>query len=126
MSNAKVRRLKLAEVRGRSPKAVSRQGKAAEAEKRTLLTDGEKVQMAVMLEKLQIVETQAKQVRLGLSELITSIVRQRGLDPMKFGVNLGAGRILPIGKDGQGQEPPKAEAKVEAEEEAEKEETPEG
>ena len=60
------------------------------------LTEGEKVQMAVMLERLHTIQAQLDQIRMGTSDLINSIVTSRGLDPQKYGVNLAAGRILPI------------------------------
>lgn len=63
-----------------------------------ILSEGEKVQVAVMLERLTALETQTQQIRLGLADLIRTIVVSRGLDDSKFGVNLAAGRILPIDK----------------------------
>ena len=61
-----------------------------------VLTEAEKVQVAVLIEKAQTLQAQFNQVNQGLSGLITSIVTARGLDPKEFGVNLAAGRILPI------------------------------
>lgn len=61
------------------------------------LTAGEKVQVAVMVEKLNGLQTQLAQIQGATSELITTIVVSRGLDPKKYGVNLAAGKILPVG-----------------------------
>lgn len=61
-----------------------------------VLTDGEKVQMAVMLERLNNLQSQLDQIRRATGDLITSIVVARGLDPKLYGVNLAAGRILPV------------------------------
>jgi hypothetical protein len=59
------------------------------------LTDGEKVQMAIMLEKVNGLQAQLNQASQATADLISSIVKARGLDPKKFGVNLAAGKILP-------------------------------
>lgn len=61
-----------------------------------LLTEGEKIQLIVIIEKVNTLKAQLDQVSKGLSDLITSIVVIRGLNPEKFGVNLAAGRILPV------------------------------
>lgn len=61
-----------------------------------VLTEGEKVQVAVMLEKLNTLQAQLNQIRSATSDLITCIVMARGYDPQKYGVNLAAGRILPV------------------------------
>ena len=61
-----------------------------------VLSEAEKVQLVVLIEKVNTLQAQLQQVQLGLSGLIGSIVGQRGLDPKKFGVNLAAGKILPI------------------------------
>ena len=60
------------------------------------LTEAEKIQVAVLIEKMNTLQAQIQQVQVGLSGLITSIVELRGLDPKKFGVNLAAGKILPV------------------------------
>lgn len=61
-----------------------------------VLTEGEKVQMAVMLERLNLLQAQLDQIRRATSDLINTIVTSRGLDTQKYGVNLAVGRILPI------------------------------
>ena len=61
-----------------------------------VLTEGEKVQMAVMMERLNTLQAQLDQIRRATADLITSIVVARGLDPQKYGVNLAAGRVLPV------------------------------
>jgi len=58
------------------------------------LTEGEKVQVSVIFEKLSGLQSQLDLVKIGLSELITSIVTARGLDPAHYGVNLAAGKVL--------------------------------
>ena len=60
------------------------------------LAEHEKVQVAILLEKVNILRAQLDQVSQALSELIRSIVGIRGLDTDKFGVNLAAGKILPV------------------------------
>lgn len=60
------------------------------------LTEGERVQMSVMLEKLESLHSQAELVKRAFSELITTIVSSRGLDPQQYGVNIGQGEILPL------------------------------
>jgi len=64
-----------------------------------VLTEGEKVQLSVLFERLNLLNAQLEQIRQGTSELITSIVKARGLDTKKYGVNLAAGRILPVGEE---------------------------
>jgi len=61
-----------------------------------ILTEGEKVQVAIMFERLNALQAQLGQVRNACSELITTIVVARGFDPKKYGVNLAAGRVLPV------------------------------
>lgn len=61
-----------------------------------ILTDGEKVQMSVMLEKLNLLQAQLRQVQIATSELVTTIVKSRGLNPKEYGVNLAAGKVVPI------------------------------
>lgn len=64
----------------------------------TLLTEAEKTQVAVLVERVSALQVQFNQVNSALSELIRSIVVMRGLDSAEFGVNLAAGRVLPIDK----------------------------
>ena len=98
MNNAKEKRLKLVDALAKPAKPVSRQEKQ-EAER--VLTQGEKVQLAIMFEKLNMLETQVQQVRAGVGELITSMVTHRGLDPIAYGVNLAEGMIKPIERNGK-------------------------
>ena len=67
------------------------------------LTETEMTQVQVMLERLNALQAQLQETNQALQKvdaatrnLIGSIVQARGRDPMKFGVNLAAGRILPI------------------------------
>jgi len=84
----------------RAPKVdvgeLARRGNGSKGQVSDVLTEGEKVQMAVMLEKLNLLQAQLDQIRMGTSDLINTIVTGHGLDPQKYGVNLAAGRILPI------------------------------
>ena len=75
---------------------LARRGNGSKGQVSDVLTEGEKVQMAVMLEKLNLLQAQLSQIQMGTSDLINTIVTSRGLDPQKYGVNLAAGRILPI------------------------------
>ena len=75
------------------------------------LTDGEKVQLSVMLEKVNVLQSQLNQVTGAFTELIASIVTLRGLDVREYGVNLAAGRILPIDKPKPIEKPEDAEIK---------------
>ena len=79
---------------------------------RMLLTDAEKAGLSILIEKQGQVEMELQKCRLALSGMITQVVQARGLDVRKFGINLGAGRILPI--DGQ-QGAPAEEKKEEIE-----------
>ena len=75
--------------------ALSRRGDGSKEQMTDVLTEGEKVQMAVMIERLNNLQAQLDQIRRATADLITSIVTVRGLDPQKYGVNLAAGRVLP-------------------------------
>ena len=65
------------------------------------LTEGEKVQVAVMLEKMNLLQGQLTQVQKAASDLISAIVKLRGLDPANYGINLAAGKILPVAPTGE-------------------------
>lgn len=81
--------------------ALARRKDGGKEQMSDVLTEGEKVQMAVMVERLNNLQAQLDQIRRATADLITSIVTARGLDPQKYGVNLAAGRILPV----EGQQP---------------------
>lgn len=68
-----------------------------------LLTEAEKVQMSVLLEKLADLQSQSEQVRRAISALIVSIVSARGLDPKRYGVNVGQGKVLPLDENEKGE-----------------------
>jgi len=75
---------------------LARRGNGAKEQMSDVLTEGEKVQVSIMMERLNLLQAQLEQVKMATAELITSIVTARGLDPHKYGVNLAAGRILPV------------------------------
>ena len=75
---------------------LARRDNGAKERVSDVLTEGEKVQVAVMMEKLNLLQTQLDQIKQATAALITSIVVVRGLDPQKYGVNLAAGRVLPV------------------------------
>lgn len=89
-ANARNRLLKL--------EALAKRGGDGKEPVNDALTEGEKVQVGVMLERLNTLQAQLDQVRRATADLISSIVVARGLDPQKFGVNLAVGRILPVDK----------------------------
>ena len=60
------------------------------------LTEDEKVLFAIMLEKAGGLQAQLEQVQKAIASLVGRMVESRKLDPQLFGVNLAAGRILPI------------------------------
>lgn len=60
------------------------------------LTEPEKVQVALILREVATLQGNLNQTNAALGALIDSIVRSRGLDPKTFGVNLAAGKILPL------------------------------
>lgn len=60
------------------------------------LTEAEKITFGLLLERAQQLQAQSQQVNIAISGQVTQIVRSRGLDPAKFGVNLAAGKILPL------------------------------
>lgn len=60
------------------------------------MSEGEKVQLAVLLEKISLTQEQLRQYQIAASELVATIVKSRGLDPKEYGVNLAAGQILPV------------------------------
>lgn len=60
------------------------------------LTDAEKVQVGLMMREVASLQTRLAQTDAALGELVGSIVKQRGMDTALFGVNLEAGKILPL------------------------------
>ena len=83
------------------------------------LTEVEKFNFEVLLQRLALATDQLKQAEAevkrldaGVRAVAGQLVFDRGLDQTKFGVNLAAGRILPLegpGADGSKEEPiPKA------------------
>lgn len=68
--------------------------KEAAMDKLATLTEAEKIQVAVLIEKSGTLQAQFKSVSEALSSLINSIVVMRGFDPKKYGVNLAAGKVL--------------------------------
>ena len=80
-----------------------------ELAQRMMLTEAEKIQMTVLLQRAQELQAQFNQVNIGLSGLVAQIVTSRKLNPKIYGVNLAAGRILPLdqpqpGGDGESPE----------------------
>ena len=78
--------------------ALARRKDGNKGQMTEVLTEGEKVQVAIMMERLNLLQTQLDQIKGATAELITSIVIARGLDPVKYGVNLAAGKVLPVGE----------------------------
>ena len=76
--------------------ALVRRGDGRGEQVSDVLTEGEKVQVAVMVERLNNLQAQLDQMKRATADLITSIVSARGLDPQKYGVNLAVGKVLPI------------------------------
>ena len=74
--------------------ALAQRGNGSKEGVSDVLTEGEKVQVAIMMERLNLLQAQLQQIRQATAELITTIVKARGLDPKYYGVNLAAGRIL--------------------------------
>jgi len=60
------------------------------------LTDVEKATIPIVVERVNILQAELQKAQFALSGLITQAVQARRLDPNKFGVNLAAGRILPV------------------------------
>ena len=79
-------------------------GKAREMERlrqlqddpKMLLTEAEKYNVELLLQKQQELQQQLNKVAIALSGFISQTVSARGLNPKSWGVNLAAGRILPI------------------------------
>ncbi len=61
-----------------------------------LLTEAEKCNLDVLLVKQQELQQQLNKLAIALSGFIAQTVTSRGLNPKDWGVNLGAGRILPV------------------------------
>ena len=88
----------------RNPGKVSTLGRMVKAEEAFSgkpkvsddLTPSERVQLTLMLDRLNLLNNQLREVDLATRELVGSIVMARGRDPLKFGVNLAAGKILPV------------------------------
>ena len=62
----------------------------------TQLTETERVQVTVLIEKQNELQAQVELVGRAVSSLILTIVSSRGLDPKKYGVNVGQGKVLPL------------------------------
>lgn len=60
------------------------------------LTEAEKINFTILLEKANQLQVDFQKVNIAIAGLVGQIVQSRGLDTTKFGVNLAAGRILPI------------------------------
>ena len=76
--------------------ALARRGDGKKEPMSDVLTEGEKVQVAVMIERLNNLQVQLDQMKRATADLITSIVTLRVRDPKAYGVNLAAGKILPV------------------------------
>ena len=61
-----------------------------------LLNDAEKINLSILLEKAQEIQAQFERVQTAIQGLVRQVVTLRGLDPAKYGMNLAAGRILPL------------------------------
>ena len=76
------------------------------------LTEAEKFTFEILLQKLNEAQVEFQRMDAGVKAIVGQILQSRGLDQTKFGVNLAAGRILPLegpGADGSKEEPiPKA------------------
>lgn len=107
-ANAKNRKLKL-------PDILRRGGDGKKPIGDFPLTEAEKIQLGLLFERIGNLEAQLQQYRGALGDLINTVVSKRGLDTKKFGVNLGVGRILPMGEPVK-QESVKQEPVAEAEE----------
>ena len=66
------------------------------------LTEIEKVQVEIIVKKLNELQAKTVLVQQILSGSIKKIVELRGLDTTRFGVNLAAGRILPVEPQSEG------------------------
>lgn len=91
-ANAKEEKVKLEEL---TPNRAERR-RAAHAG--VDLTDAEKVTFGILFERSNTLQQQVQQCQMALSANIRQAVELRGLDPQKFGVNLGVGKILPVDK----------------------------
>ena len=60
------------------------------------LTEVEKATLAIVIERVNQLQAELQKAQMALSGLITQAVQGRGLDTLKFGVNLAAGRVLPV------------------------------
>ena len=95
---------------GKKVNAVEDLGKPNRAERRRVakagveLTDAEKVTFAILIEKVNLLQRQTQECQMALSTNIGQAVEARGLDPQKFGINLAAGKILPIEQPGDNPE----------------------
>ena len=72
------------------------------------MSEGEKTQGAILMNEVNQRRVAADQATQAFSEWITMIVRTRGLDPAKWGVNFGLGKILPMLKEEKPEETPPA------------------
>ena len=93
-------------VRQNINRELTQQAMARRDDQGMLLTDAEKAGLSILIEKTGQVELELQRARLALSGMIGQIVQARGLDVTKFGVNLAAGRILPIDSPTQEKTPP--------------------
>ena len=66
----------------------------------TLLTDAEKITLGVLIDKANQLQQELQRIQVALSGTINDIVVKRGLNPIKYGVNLAVGRILPVTQQG--------------------------
>ena len=60
------------------------------------LTEAEKINFSILAEKSQQLQAEFNRVGIAIAGLVGQIVTSRGLDPKRFGVNLGVGKILPL------------------------------
>lgn len=60
------------------------------------LSEAETINFKILVEKSQQLQAEFNQVQKAIAGLVGQIITSRGLNPKKFGVNLAAGRILPL------------------------------
>jgi len=62
------------------------------------LTEAEKVNAELLIQRMNELQENLRKTQVALAGFISQVVQARGLDPRQFGINLGAGRILPAGQ----------------------------
>jgi len=58
------------------------------------LTEVEKVSFGIVVDRFNQLQQEVQKVNQAIAGMVSNIVLLRGLDPKRFGVNLGVGKIL--------------------------------